>query len=94
MRKLNKIIILGVFIGFFIILQGFTKILTPSIIKFDHISDDDNLLVENYDVKVKTSGFWNLTGFPIYIDDSDPNYSWSKTASENDWCSGSGTWFA
>jgi len=28
----------------------------------------------------------------IFIDDSDPNYNWSKTALENDWCSGSGTW--
>jgi parallel beta-helix repeat protein len=29
---------------------------------------------------------------PIIIDDSDPNYNWSKTALENDWCSGLGTW--
>ena len=28
----------------------------------------------------------------IFIDDSDPNYNWSKTALENDWCNGSGTW--
>ncbi|MFX1258780.1 MAG: NosD domain-containing protein, partial [Promethearchaeota archaeon] len=28
----------------------------------------------------------------IFIDDSDPNYNWSKTAAENDWCSGSGAW--
>ena len=29
---------------------------------------------------------------PIYIDDLDPNFSWNKTASENTWCSGSGTY--
>ncbi len=28
---------------------------------------------------------------PIFIDDRDPNYNWSKTASENEWVSGSGT---
>lgn len=41
---------------------------------------------------VKPSGYWNLTGSPIFIDDADPNYNWSKTAKDNDWCSGSGTW--
>ncbi|MFX1498052.1 MAG: ABC transporter substrate-binding protein [Promethearchaeota archaeon] len=34
---------------------------------------------------------WTLP-FHIYIDDSDPNYDWSKTALENDWCTGSGSW--
>ena len=29
---------------------------------------------------------------PIIIDDSDPNYNWSKTTLENAWCSGSGSW--
>ena len=38
-----------------------------------------------------TSGYYNLTGTKIIIDDSDPNYNWSKTAAENPWCSGSGT---
>lgn len=28
---------------------------------------------------------------PIYIDDSDPNYNWSKTVVENDWCTGGGS---
>jgi hypothetical protein len=28
----------------------------------------------------KTSGYYNLTGSQILIDDSDPNYNWSKTA--------------
>ncbi|NVM37910.1 MAG: right-handed parallel beta-helix repeat-containing protein [Candidatus Lokiarchaeota archaeon] len=39
----------------------------------------------------KTSGYYNLSGSPIIIDDSDPNYNWSKTAAENPWCTGSGT---
>lgn len=28
---------------------------------------------------------------PIFIDDSDINFDWNKTATENAWCSGSGT---
>ena len=42
-------------------------------------------------LKLKTSGYWNLTGTPIFIDDSNPNYNWSKTETTNDWCSGSGS---
>lgn len=38
-----------------------------------------------------TSGSWILTN-SILIDDSDPSKNWSKTANDNDWCSGSGTW--
>ncbi len=41
---------------------------------------------------LKNSGYWDLTGNPIFIDDSDPNYNWSKTTIENAWCSGSGSW--
>ena len=29
---------------------------------------------------------------PVFINDTDPNFNWSKTADENDWCSGSGSW--
>ena len=39
----------------------------------------------------KISSYYNLTGSKIIIDDSDPNYNWSKTVAENPWCSGSGT---
>ena len=48
---------------------------------------EDSCEIEN----LKSSGFWNLTGSPIYIDDTNPNFNWSKTAADNDWCSGSGT---
>jgi len=41
-------------------------------------------------LNLKNSGYWDLTGSPIFIDDSDPNYNWRKTAAESDWCSGSG----
>ena len=39
----------------------------------------------------KSAEFWNLTGSPIYIDDNNPNYNWSKTAFENSWCRGNGS---
>jgi len=50
------------------------------------------------------SDYYNFTGPPIdcdghgifvfrvFIDDEDPNYNWSKTVAENDWCNGSGTY--
>jgi len=40
----------------------------------------------------KTSNSWDLSGSAILIDDANPDYSWSKISSENDWCTGSGTW--
>ena len=42
--------------------------------------------------RLENSGFWDLTSDPIYINDLNPSYNWSKTAADNDWCSGSGTW--
>lgn len=47
------------------------------------------------------SDYYNFTGPPIscggslkfrvFVDDDDPNYNWSKTVAENEWCNGSGT---
>ena len=44
--------------------------------------------------QIKQSGFWNLTGSPIYIDGSATgvgahNWTWAET---QPWCSGSGSW--
>jgi parallel beta-helix repeat protein len=49
------------------------------------------------------SEYYNFTGpsidcgsgilwFRVYINDEDSNYNWSKTAAENEWCTGSGTY--
>ena len=38
---------------------------------------------------INKAGYWEFTNFSIYIDDSDSNYNWSKTAADNVWCSGS-----
>ena len=55
--------------------------------------DDDGFFGynNNFLVRPKTSGNYDLTGSRIFIDDADPNYNWSKTAMDNDWCWGSGT---
>ena len=50
--------------------------------------------LESYWVKPAIS--MNISDYtpisPVFIDDADPNYTWSKTAADNDWCNGSGTW--
>ena len=53
------------------------------------LSFDDNFETVKLD-GVQTSSI-NLVN-PIFINDTDPNYNWSKTAAENEWCSGSGSW--
>ncbi|MFX1328786.1 MAG: NosD domain-containing protein [Promethearchaeota archaeon] len=58
----------------------------PSTIKMYDIAD-----LSSTTKTLKTANFWTLTT-PIYINDADPNSNWSKTASDNDWCSGSGTY--
>ena len=40
--------------------------------------------------KIRTSDYWDLP-FKVLIDDTNQNYNWSKTAADNDWCSGLGT---
>lgn len=61
-----------------------------SSIKFKAIGEI-NYNNEIYSEKYTKTSDYNVTT-PIFIDDSDPNYNWSKTASENAWCSGSGSW--
>ena len=61
----------------------FTTLLDP---KTTSPNNDGHLDTKNPDLdRLKTSYAANLTGFPIYIDDSDPNYNWSKTAEDNVW---------
>ena len=56
----------------------------------NNFDNSTQIYQETNEFNLESSGFWNLTGSPIYIDDTDPNYNWSKTAFENDWCSGYG----
>ncbi|MBY8983842.1 MAG: right-handed parallel beta-helix repeat-containing protein [Candidatus Lokiarchaeota archaeon] len=55
----------------------------PKTITENEICSNENL---------QNSGFWDLTGSPIFIDDDDPAHNWAITAATNEWCSGSGIW--
>ena len=59
-----------------------------------NISESTNTedVYKNNKINLKTAGYWDLTGSPILIDDSDITKNWSYTASTYDWCSGNGTW--
>ena len=57
-----------------------------------NLSKNDQNKNDNLSKALDLSGYYNLTGSRILIDDSDPNYNWSKTATENPWCNGIGTW--
>ena len=58
------------------------------------------VLLTNADINIQNNDGNNILklsndrviGSPIFIDDADDNFNWSKTANENDWCTGSGTW--
>lgn len=71
------IISLGFFLAFFTILNA-------------NLQDKD---LENPTVllpDLKKAGYWEIE--PIFINDSDANYNWSKTANDYWWCHGLGTW--
>jgi len=62
-----------------------------------NVNTSSRLLITNdnpeyyNEINVKPAGFWNLTGSSIVIDDLNPTMNWAYTASNYDWCSGSGT---
>ena len=59
----------------------------------NRMNEDEEIFQDYFsENNLKKAGFWNLTGNPILIDDTDPSKNWSYTASHYDWCSGSGTW--
>ncbi|MFX0021273.1 MAG: OmpL47-type beta-barrel domain-containing protein [Candidatus Hermodarchaeota archaeon] len=78
MKNESKIkILLGLVIvlAFFLITSDEKKINSV-----DYENDDLNL-----------SDYWDLSGSPILIDNSDPSKDWAYTAFNYDWCTGSGT---
>ncbi len=56
------------------------------------VSDIFNEFNFNTKNRLENSGFWDLTSTPIHINDLNPSINWSRTAADNEWCSGSGTW--
>jgi len=86
MTKIIRILILSLFFlsSIFLIFNPYTS---SQRTKY-HIIENQ---VENQVKKPRTSAEWILTS-PIQIIDTDPNHNWTKTATDNDWCSGSGTY--
>ena len=82
-KKFRIIILLALI---FILLFQISYLFNNKIILLNNNFNSKNI------INLKSFRYWNLTGSPIYIDDSDPDYNWSKTAKDNDWCNGSGTW--
>lgn len=74
----KKVFIYTIFLGF--LLSSF----------FSFNRSIDLIDTEFTKLKIRTSDYWDLP-FKVLIDDTNPNYNWSKTAADNDWCSGSGT---
>jgi len=77
----------------FIILAVFLSVLSNlfsnvNINSFKSLSNIESHVQKN----LKPADHWYLTGSPIFIDNNDPDYNWSKTATDSAWCSGSGTW--
>ena len=82
-KSKKKILILLTLVIFFIF----------SNISKNFITDNQSLEFNEKDqVQIKQSGFYDLTGSPIFIDNSDPSKNWSYTALNYAWCSGSGSW--
>lgn len=74
-----------------LLILGFCFTISTSIsINFNSFQESNDGVLEN-DNKIRLKVAESLEIDPIYIDDSDPNYSWSKTAIENDWCTGGGS---
>jgi parallel beta-helix repeat protein len=84
--KINKIILalLGVLLfGLSILSNNLSDIVLTNETIYDNIESN-----------LKSSGFWNLTGTPIFIDGEATgigahNWTWAES---QDWCSGSGNW--
>lgn len=83
----KKFVVTAITLNVLLLLLSFAK-LTPY---FSNREIVDKLEIQP-ELNIVTASFWNLTGSPIYIDDANPVYNWSKTANDNPWCSGSGTW--
>lgn len=83
----KKFVVTAITLNVVLLLLYFAK-LTPY---FSNREIVDKLEIQP-ELNIMTASFWNLTGSPIYIEDNNPACNWSKTASDNPWCSGSGTW--
>ncbi|MFX0136071.1 MAG: nitrous oxide reductase family maturation protein NosD [Candidatus Hodarchaeota archaeon] len=78
---------------YFVLLLGLIVIasifIDPNFDKSNEVNDNNfekttkERSEENF---LKTSGSWDLTGSPIYIEDDDPSYNWLITTATKPWC--------
>ncbi|MFX0136999.1 MAG: right-handed parallel beta-helix repeat-containing protein, partial [Candidatus Hodarchaeota archaeon] len=86
-QKMNVIFVfLVIFLSLLLIHFAFPKEINVINSQHNKIDTDDNK-----EKSLIPSASYILTS-PIDIDNTDPNKNWSKTAAENAWCTGSGTW--
>lgn len=70
------------------------KILTVIIISLILFNSTSTFIIKSKEYSkngLKDSGYWTVNN-TIYINDLNPNFNWSKTAEDNYWCAGGGTW--
>ncbi len=77
---------------YYLIFSIILALFLPTLNYIYNVKKESNTDSINNFFNLKSAGYWYFTGEAIIIDDSDPNYNWSKTAADNAWCSGSGTW--
>ena len=80
------------FLLILLIIFSFSSIFNSRLSKYAITHNNYFEFNEKDQIQIKLSGFWELTGNLISIDDSDPSKNWSYTALHYDWCSGSGNW--
>lgn len=98
MKSKNKNLML------FLVFLTILMVSVPSLYSKKSQDGIDIFSLGNSQVSWNVSEYVNFTGppidasppyylkvFRIFIDDNDPDYNWSKTEAENEWCSGSGT---
>ncbi len=89
----NNKLVLSILILFMFI--SYT-VLTRTLLEHDDNTLDLQDITENKNFtekKPKSSKFWDLTGTPIFINNSDTgNTDWATINSTYDWCNGAGTW--
>jgi parallel beta-helix repeat protein len=90
MKSKTKVLFLLTLLTIFLFSSVFNNRFSTNIITNNNYIEFN----ENNQVQINQSGFWNLTGNPIYIDDlatgvGAHNWTWAEI---QPWCSGSGSW--
>ena len=83
-KKFTKLTLSGILILLLLLISNIST-------NYQKESESENKITTNNNAIPKAAWIWDLTGSPIFIDDTDPNYNWSKTAADNPWCYGLGT---